>query len=152
MLTESASVCADAHLATARLATLLHVLAGNDSVRSREALAAAVANRVSRALRQVDRHGGTAHTRVARGFIDCLDSIASTSVAPPAADDPSFPATHRIARRAVTGALRDPTRGAVRWHHLGESPSWARGLIPSAWIGDFLFYGAADAPAAQTGR
>ena len=53
---------------------------------------------------------------------------------------PTFASSWRIAKRAVSGALKDPTGGAVRCHELGSSPAWATGLNPSTWIGSYLFY------------
>lgn len=46
----------------------------------------------------------------------------------------------RIARRALGGCLPDRTRGATAFHRAGEEPAWARGQIPVAEIGPFLFY------------
>lgn len=46
----------------------------------------------------------------------------------------------RIARRALAGTLADSSRGASRFHRVGDFPDWARESRPSAQIGDFLFY------------
>jgi N-acetylmuramoyl-L-alanine amidase len=46
----------------------------------------------------------------------------------------------RIARRAVTGVLEDPTNGATHYHFESTCPAWSRGRMPCAWVGDRLFY------------
>jgi N-acetylmuramoyl-L-alanine amidase len=56
------------------------------------------------------------------------------------AADPAFAAALAIARRAVAGALPDPTGGATHYHTTAISPSWARGAVPTARIGAHVFY------------
>ena len=46
----------------------------------------------------------------------------------------------RVARRALRGCLVDPTRGANAFHRIEASPDWARGLLPVATFGPYLFY------------
>jgi spore germination cell wall hydrolase CwlJ-like protein len=46
----------------------------------------------------------------------------------------------RIAGRAVSGALKDPTAGAVRFHRLGVTPWWMSKFEPGPVIGSHLFY------------
>jgi spore germination cell wall hydrolase CwlJ-like protein len=46
----------------------------------------------------------------------------------------------RIAIRAVSGALKDPTGGAVRFHRVGVHPSWASEFELGPLIGSHLFY------------
>lgn len=46
----------------------------------------------------------------------------------------------RIARRAVSGCLQDPTRGATHYHTRDANPPWSRGRPASAEIGRHLFY------------
>ena len=46
----------------------------------------------------------------------------------------------RVARRALRGSLTDPTRGANAFHRIEASPDWARGLLPVATYGPYLFY------------
>jgi len=52
----------------------------------------------------------------------------------------TFQVCLRVAGRAVTGALEDPTGGATHYHTLATNPPWARGRAPSAEIGGHLFY------------
>ena len=46
----------------------------------------------------------------------------------------------RVARRALRGSLTDPTRGANAFHRIEASPDWARALLPVAVYGPYLFY------------
>ncbi len=52
----------------------------------------------------------------------------------------SFAMAIRIAKWAVSGALRDPTYGADHYHALYVSPRWAAGQTPTAVIGKHIFY------------
>jgi hypothetical protein len=106
-------------------------LAGDESVRVVEALAAALVNdlhlRPDRALESWSRPASPA-----RGLCE---------------DDHSAPAferrlcvCRRIARRALRGSLADPTEGANAFHRIEASPRWARELLPIATYGSYLFY------------
>ncbi|MGB0719257.1 MAG: cell wall hydrolase [Bdellovibrionales bacterium] len=46
----------------------------------------------------------------------------------------------RIARRAVIGALDDPTGGATHYHADYVAPYWAKGETPTIIIGRHIFY------------
>ena len=46
----------------------------------------------------------------------------------------------RVARRALRGSLADPTKGANAFHRIEASPPWARALLPIAMYGPYLFY------------
>jgi hypothetical protein len=124
--------------AVSLLALYLYAEAGAESVRTREAIAATIANQVKRLL------SGTAATELRSGraalFIECLDRLGTTEATPPRTTDPIFASCWRIARRAVSGALQDPTGGALRFHEIGARPSWAYGLNPCSWVGSYLFY------------
>jgi N-acetylmuramoyl-L-alanine amidase len=114
--------------------TLLGIEAG-DSVRVLEAMAGAVLRR----MRAGDTRLGSARHGLAEA---------------PARFEPEprrVEMCERIARRAVSGALADATRGANAWHRVGEAPPWARCATPVAEIGPFLFYRLAD-PHAVDGR
>lgn len=127
--------------AVSLLALFLYHEAGGESVRTREAIAATLANRVDRLL------SGSEPSRTTRRparFIECLRALSAKKAALPAADDPLLASCRRIAQRAVSGALQDPTGGCVRFHELSASPSWASGLNPCAWFGSYLFYGEDD--------
>ena len=139
----AAKECAEAPDAVSRLALFLHAQAGAQSVRTREAIAATIANQVNGIMRaRAASTPGCPDSRSLRAglFIQCLNRLGPTAAAQPRTDEPTFASCWRIAKRAVSGALKDPTGGAVRCHELGSSPAWATGLNPSAWIGSYLFY------------
>lgn len=46
----------------------------------------------------------------------------------------------RIARRAVSGCLEDPTRGATHYHTKHVTPPWSKGRPACAEIGHHFFY------------
>lgn len=54
--------------------------------------------------------------------------------------DPALAACRRIARRAATGSLPDPTNGATHWHDADALPGWALGRVPVAEAGGLVFY------------
>jgi N-acetylmuramoyl-L-alanine amidase len=129
--------------AVSLLALFLYAQAGEESVRTREALAATIANQVKGLLSEraasMPNSLGSCSLRAGL-FVECLDRLGSTEATPPPTDEPTFASCWRIAKRAISGALQDPTGGAARFHELGSSPAWAAGLTPSAWIGSYLFY------------
>lgn len=51
-----------------------------------------------------------------------------------------FKTCQRIARRALSGNVKDITGGATKYHKASEYPEWAEALPPIACIGDLLFY------------
>jgi N-acetylmuramoyl-L-alanine amidase len=51
-----------------------------------------------------------------------------------------FATALRVARRAVIGALDDPTGGATHYHADYVSPYWAKGETPTCIIGHHIFY------------
>lgn len=119
------------------LALTLLMMAADQDVRVLEALAATL-------VRQARR------TR--RGLVRALSAL-SPAPFPGAAAIGDFSRklqlSRRIARRAIHGSLLDPAPGATAFHRIGESPAWARDLLPTAIIGSFLFYDLAD-PASAT--
>lgn len=126
------------------MALFLYAEVGAESVRTLEAVAAALVN----AARV--RSGGKADAGFCSTEADLREAILSARsqqastrcMTVPEADDPVLSTCQRIARRAVRGALRDTTGGAVRFHSSAASPDWASGLVPSACVGSFLFYDA----------
>lgn len=131
--------------ATMLLALFLWGEAADESVRVREALASAVANQV-RNWRRLAVEAGAAPGSVdaspsrALLFVAYLDRDGRCEVRPPSLEDPVFASCRRIAGRAINGALRDPTGGAVRFHRLGASPAWTAEFEPGPLIGSHLFY------------
>ena len=112
-----------------RLASVLLQVAGNESVRVLEALAATLANRVRAGDAELDVsptvYGNGLHEPAAAWFEeqDCRRQLC-----------------RRIARRALRGSLIDPTDGATAFHRVDADPPWARPLLPTAVFGRFLFY------------
>ena len=106
-------------------------LAGSESVRVVEALAAALVND----LRE-------------RSEEAIQDWSAAPSPLPGLCEDGRviedfgcrLALCRRVARRALRGSLTDPTRGANAFHRIEASPDWARGLLPVATYGPYLFY------------
>jgi hypothetical protein len=64
--------------------------------------------------------------------------------APLPAGDPAAGLCRRIARRALAGSRPPGLASAVRWHRAATEPAWARGRLPCAEIGGFLFYAASE--------
>lgn len=104
--------------AVSLLALYLYAEAGAESVRALEAIAATIANQVERLLSGTPTAGG--RSRRAALFIECLDRSGTAEATPPRITDPVFASCLRIARRAVSGALQDPTDGAVRFHEIAR--------------------------------
>jgi N-acetylmuramoyl-L-alanine amidase len=105
-------------------------LAGADSVRVIEALAAALVNDLRDRTEEASEGWSAAAApiglcedgRVIRDF-ECRLGLC-----------------RRVARRALRGSLTDPTRGANAFHRIEASPDWARELLPVAVYGPYLFY------------
>jgi N-acetylmuramoyl-L-alanine amidase len=106
-------------------------LSGGESVRVIEALAAALVND----LRE-------------RPEEQVLEWSAAASPLPGLCEDADatgefgcrLALCRRVARRALRGSLSDPTRGSNAFHRIEASPDWARGLLPVATYGPYLFY------------
>lgn len=64
---------------------------------------------------------------------------------------PGYRMAERTARRALAGAIADPTRGADRFHRLGDLPDWARHATPTVQLGAIVFYRAAPGAIAAGG-
>ena len=129
------------------LAAFLYAETQSESVRTREAIAATVANQVRRleaAASAESREPRAAISLRSRLFIECIQALTATAKLNQARDDPLYASCVRIAHRAVSGALQDPTYGALRFHKLGKRPAWARNLSAAMWIGSYLFYLEAD--------
>ena len=59
---------------------------------------------------------------------------------PETREDPAVAICQRIAARALSGALPDPTRGATHYHAADTLPRWAVGQVPVAEAGGLVFY------------
>jgi spore germination cell wall hydrolase CwlJ-like protein len=128
------------------LALTLWGEAAGRPVRGMEGVAAVVMNR----LRLASRPGGPSHfgqgvAAICRAPFQFAcwhprhplrDAMAGAATG----DDPAFAICQRIAARALSGALPDPTRGATHYHPADALPRWAVGQVPTAEAGGLVFY------------
>lgn len=126
------------------LAMTLWAEAGTRPVRAIEALAATIMNRVRLAESGAVTHWGQGLSAICRApfQFSCWNRNhlrhALMLAIPPG--DPAHAICRRIAARAASGALADPTGGATHAHDVDELPPWAVGVPPLAEIGSMLFY------------
>jgi N-acetylmuramoyl-L-alanine amidase len=106
-------------------------LAGQESVRVVEALAAALVNALRDRSEELLDHWSQP-VSATHGL--CEDGRTVDDFAR------RLGLCRRIARRAVRGSLADPTNGANAFHRIEASPPWARELLPIAMHGSYLFY------------
>jgi len=116
-----------------RLADILLNLAGDESVRVLEALAAALINRLDEDDAAVEAAAEALEELRGPGLFEAPAAWIGGS-------DERLALCRRIARRALRRSLADPTGGATAFHRIDASPSWARRLMPVAVCGSFLFY------------
>ena len=125
----------DASAVIVRLARFIHAAAGAEPVRTCEALAATIVNQANQAMMsEADRSESGSHVSRAVRLVACVDAMCPFLPPAPGTNDPLYASCLRVARRAVAGALRDPTNGAVRFHALAHRPSWAESVTPKALI------------------
>ena len=140
-----AAPAADDGKAVHTLARTIWGEARGEPVRGREAVAACVMNRVTLALARGGHWWGGDVISVCRApyQFSCWnpDDPNREKLFAVDADDPVYRSCVRIARRAIRGALTDPTGGATHYHAEGVKPWWAAGRSPCARIGGHLFYG-----------
>jgi spore germination cell wall hydrolase CwlJ-like protein len=55
-------------------------------------------------------------------------------------EDGAGDAPRRIAARAISGTLPDPTGAATHYHDAAAMPRWALGQVPTAELGGLVFY------------
>jgi N-acetylmuramoyl-L-alanine amidase len=141
---ESAELPAASGSAADILARTLWGEARNEPVRGKEAVAALVVNRVRRAQARGGYWWGNSIIEVCRRpeQFPCWHSSGPNAAkcAAVTVQDRNFRACLRIARRAIAGVIDDPTAGATHYHAKGVLPPWTRGQVPSAEIGNTLFY------------
>jgi N-acetylmuramoyl-L-alanine amidase len=128
-LEQSEGVCGYTEREQALSLTLLD-LAGTETVRVIEALAAALVNDLHE--RSDEASGEWPGVAPITGL--CEDSRVIDDFGG------RLGLCRRVARRALRGSLTDPTRGANAFHRIEASPDWARELLPVAVYGPYLFY------------
>ena len=136
------------------LAMTLWAEAAEKPVRAIEALAALVMNRLRQGRDPNARH--IAAICRAPFLFSCWNKRdprhAALRAIPPG--DPALAICRRIAQRAASGLLPDPTEGATLWHDAAHLPAWAVGQASIMEIGGLCFYRAEDitAPAPRAAR
>lgn len=126
------------------LARTLFGEARGETVRGKEAVAGVILNRVARAR----AHGGywwgnTIEEVCVKPWQFSCWNENDPNRAKVEAVQPGhkvFDTCLRIARRAVSGALEDVTRGATHYHTRDVTPPWSRGRPVCAEYGRHLFY------------
>jgi len=126
------------------LARTLWGEARGEPVRGIEAVAAVIVNRVRLARARGGFWWGDNVVAVCRKpfQFSCWNKDDPNRPKLPAVTeaDPAFAVCLRIARRAVSGALPDPTGGCTHYHSRRVHPAWARDAVPRVEIGTHLFY------------
>ncbi|MDH3662019.1 MAG: cell wall hydrolase [Alphaproteobacteria bacterium] len=115
-------------ITTDRIAAALLHIAANENVRVIEALASTIVNAL--------QSGAEANHSFVFGRTRLLGypNMIATD------ETPKTAAFRRIARRALSQTLNDPTRGANAFHRIESAPAWSKTLLPIAVFGSFLFY------------
>ncbi|MBC8267610.1 MAG: cell wall hydrolase [Rhodospirillaceae bacterium] len=126
------------------LARTLYGEARGETVRGKEAVACVIVNRVRRARERGGYWWGESLGQVCQkpwqfscwneGDPNLKKILAVTP------ENRVFQSCIRIARRAASGAIDDPTRGATHYHSKSVNPPWSRAKAPTAEIGNHLFY------------
>lgn len=111
-----------------RLAAALSRFAGGENIRVIEALASAIANNLRS---EIDIDQPFAYERV---------RLLRHSLVLQGEDQDKTAMIRRIARRALSGTLFDPTRGSNAFHKVDTTPEWSKEILPVAVFGPFLFY------------
>jgi spore germination cell wall hydrolase CwlJ-like protein len=126
------------------LAMTLWAEAGDKPVRAIEALAALVMNRLYQGQDPDARH--IAAICRAPFLFSCWNRrdprYAALRAIPPG--DAAFTICRRVAQRAASSLLPDPTKGATLWHDASHLPAWAVGQASIMQIGGLCFYRAEE--------
>lgn len=126
------------------LARTIYGEARGEPVRGKEAVAAVIMNRVRLARRRGGYWWGDSIQTVCQKpwQFSCWNDndpnrkklLAVTR------ENSVFKTCLRVARRAVRGALKDPTRGSTHYHTLNVDPPWSSGRAPVVIIGRHKFF------------
>lgn len=126
------------------LARTIYGEARGEPVRGKEAVASVILNRVRRAKRRGGYWWGDDLEEVCRKpwQFSCWNENDPNfeKILKVGGKNTVFQTCKRVARRAIGGALKDPTDGATHYHANGIEPPWARGRAFSATIGRHVFY------------
>lgn len=126
------------------LARTIYGEARGEPVRGKEAVAAVIMNRVRLAKRRSGYWWGDDIQTVCQKpwqFSCWNDNDPNRKkLLVVTRDNAVFKTCLRVARRAVRGTLKDPTRGATHYHTLNVDPPWSSGRTPVVIIGRHQFY------------
>lgn len=115
-------------ITTDRIAAALLHIAANENIRVIEALASTIVNGLKLGT-ETDYPFVFGRTRLSR-YPSTISAGETRKTA----------AFQRIARRALSQTLSDPTLGATAFHRIDSAPIWSKTLLPVAVFGSFLFY------------
>lgn len=136
-------------------ARFLLATAEGQPVRAVEAVAAVVVNQVRTEAAAAEPGGNAGLDEAAkdaardRRFRRRLLALGAAEAARPDVASRGYASSLRIARRALAGALHDPTGGATSFRPLGEPPGDDH--VPLALIGGFMFYREETGPECRPG-
>ncbi len=127
------------------LARTIYGEARGELVRGKEAVAAVVINRVRRARARGGQFwwGNDIESVCLKPYqFSCWNpgDPNRSKIEAVGRDNRVFQSCLRVARRAVSGTLKDPTGGATHYHVNSIFPPWARGKAACAEIGAHHFY------------
>ncbi len=118
--------------------------AQHEGLKGMEAVASVIMNRLNHAKRKGDFWWGNTLSEIClKPFqFKCWNPAVSQmeELINPPWDSSVFQMALRVAQRAMNGFLSDPTNGATSYHDLDDNPAWSTTLVPSAEIGNRLFY------------
>jgi spore germination cell wall hydrolase CwlJ-like protein len=121
------------------LALNIYFEARNESLEGKRAVGHVVMNRVADAafpqsICQVVRQGGEKRRNGCQ-FSWWCDGRSDKPV-----DSISWDESRSIAWDIMSGASRDPTRGALWYHAIYAAPAWRKGMMEGRTIGRHIFY------------
>lgn len=126
------------------LARTIYGEARGEPVRGKEAVAAVIMNRVRLARRRGGYWWGDSIQTVCQKpwqFSCWNDNDPNRKkLLTVTRDNSVFKTCLRVARRAVRGVLKDPTRGSTHYHTLHVDPPWSSGRAPVVIIGRHKFF------------
>lgn len=118
--------------------------ARGESITGQEAVASVVLNRVTFSQKRGGYWWGNDIVSVCRQpwQFSCWNADDPNSALLTKLDDKNdaYAVCKRIAMRAVAGLIKDRTDGATHYHTKNLRPKWSIGKIPSAEIGNHVFY------------
>lgn len=132
------------------LARTIYGEARGEPLAGKEAVAAVIMNRVKRAKRSplLNYWWGADVISVCQKpwQFSCWNATDPNreKILSVTAENRSFKSCLKVAERAISGDLSDPTEGATHYHTKAILPPWARRKTPSAEIGNHLFYNDID--------